>query len=323
MRCRSYLIIGALFVLLCLVAPSRAAEPHQSNMQQGGSHEGMVGGERKRGMRESIMWTRFPRLKVMMGGEGGERKQVKLMPKNIAPSKVDAYSNDVNAASMSRQLPYDLISATLDKPATGGFHWISAREVQADKELVASTVYYMSEHGSKDPTAMFMLQKNALEIIPQPFPREHSRYRANEDWHFLVRFNSKPLAQQKVMLETQNGSKAEFMSDVKGIVTVHFPSDFKSADTQVGMTARSGDRRQSSEFVLATELVEAGKTYLIGFNSNYGPDAFSNRSLALGLGFTFLGMLGATPLLRNRKADKKGAVKVAPTISAETNQKDA
>src|SRR5450830_1570090 len=307
---------------LLLVAPSYAAdaEQRQAHMQHAGDHEGMAGNERKRNMREMVQWTSFPRLKMM---EGGEHKQVTLMPKNIAPSSVDAYSNDIHAANMHRQLPYDLVLATLDKPATGGFHWLSAREEQVDKVLVASMVYYMSERGSKDPTAMFMLQKNSLEIIPQPFPREHSRYRANEDWQFLVRFNRWPLAQQKVMLETQNGSKVEFNSDAKGIVTVHFPSDFKASARQGDMVARNGDRRQSSDFVLAAELVNAKKTYITGFNGSYGPDAFSQRSLVLGLGFTFFGMLGAAPLLRHRKADKKSAMKTAPAISTETNKKDA
>lgn len=325
MKCRSLLMMGALLMPICLVAPSYAAgaDSHQGHMRHGGNDEGMAGGERKHSMRESVMWTHFPRLKVMVSGEGHERKQVTLMPKNIAPSSVGAYSNDVSAINMYRQLPYDLITATLDKPATGGFHWLSAREVRADKEVVASMVYYMSERGSKDPTAMFMMQKNALEIIPQPFPREHSRYRANEDWKFLVRFNRQPLPQQKVMFETQNGSKAEFTSDAEGIVTVRFPSDFKGNDTQGGMARRNGDRRQSSEFVLAAEFVNAKKTYITGFNGSYGPDAFSQRNLALGVGFTFLGMLGAVPLLRNRKADKKSANKAAQATGTETNKKEA
>lgn len=325
MKRRTLLTAVLLSLPQLLVSSSSAAdaEPHQAQMQHAGDHIEVLGMKKMRSMREMVQWSSFPRLKMMMGGEGGEHKQVTLMPKNIAPSSVDAYSNDVGAANMHRQLPYDLVLATLDKPATGGFHWISAREEQADKVLVASMVYYMSERGSKDPTAMFMLQKNALEIIPQPFPREHSRYRANEDWQFLVRFNSRPLTQQKVMLETQNGSKTAFMSDAKGIVTVHFPNDFKAGAMQGGMAARNGDRRQSSDFVLAVELVNSKKTYITGFNGSYGPDAFSQRSLALGLGFTFFGMLGATPLLRHRKADKKGAMKTAPAISTETNKKEA
>lgn len=325
MKCRSLLMLGALLMPICLVTPSYAADAdsHQAHIQHGGNGEGMASGERKHSMRESVMWTHFPRLKVMVSGEGHERKQVTLMPKNIAPSSVGAYSNDVSATNMYRQLPYDLITAALDKPATGGFHWLSAREVRADKEVVASMVYYMSERGGQDPTAMFMMQKNALEIIPQPFPREHSRYRANEDWKFLVRFNRQPLPQQKVMLETQNGSKTVFMSDAKGIVTVHFPNDFKAGAMQASMGAANGDRRKSSDFVLATEVVNAEKTYITGFNGSYGADAFSQRNLALGVGFTFLGMLGAVPLLRNRKADKKGANKAAQVTGTETNKKEA
>ena len=54
-------------------------------------------------------------------------------------------------------------------------------------------------------------------------------------------------------------------------------------------------------------MQHAGKTYLTGFNNSYGPDAFDQRSLAAGLGFMLLGMMGAAPLLRNRKMAKKAA----------------
>ena len=60
-----------------------------------------------------------------------------------------------------------------------------------------------------------------------------------------------------------------------------------------------------ADFVLATEHMNGGKTYLTAFNSSYGKNAFDQRSLALGLGFTLLGMIGAAPLLRKRKTAQK------------------
>jgi len=260
----------------------------------------------KHSMRDAVLWTAYPRLKIMMGGENRAQREVTLLPKNIAPNSIDAYSSNIKSPDAHRQLPYDLVTAKLGKSATGGFYWLSAREDQADKVTVASTVYYMSERGSKNPTVMFMQQKNALEIIPQPFPREHSRYRASEDWKFLVRFNSQPLVQQKVNMVTQNGSKIELLSDAQGIVTVHMPDDFKAMDEQRQDGGHNHGRR-TSEFVLATEYADAGKTYLTGFNNSYGPDAFDQRSLVAGLGFMLLGMMGAAPLLRNRKVAKKAA----------------
>lgn len=299
-------VMVALPLLLISLGISANAGPQPERAKHGDRHAGMELNEKKHSMRDTVLWTNYPRLKIMMGGESRAQREVTLLPKNVVPNSIDAYSSNIKSPDAHRQLPYDLVTAKLGKSATGGFYWLSAREDQADKVTVASTVYYMSERGSKNPTAMFMQQKNALEIIPQPFPREHSRYRANEDWKFLVRFNSQPLAKQKVNVVTQNGSKIELLSDAQGIVTVHIPDDFKAIEVQKHTGGHNHGRR-SSEFVLATEYAHAGKTYLTGFNNSYGPDAFDQRSLAAGLGFMFLGMIGAAPLLRNRRVAKKTA----------------
>lgn len=268
-----------------------------------------------------MAWTAFPMLKTRMGGEGRERRMVIVVPQGIVANSIDAYSNDIKDARGRRQLPLDMAGARLDKPEAGGFHWLAAREEQDGKVRVASTVYFFSERGGQNPTTLFMEQKHELEIIPQPFPREHSRYRANEDWKFLVRFNGKPLTGQKINLETANGTKAELTSDAQGVITVHLPDDFKTEAGQQNAGAHSHGRR-SSDFVLATEHAEGGKSYLTAFNGSYGPDAFDQRSLAMGLGFTLLGMIGAAPLLRQRKDAKKTA-DAKPAVPEAANNKDA
>jgi hypothetical protein len=149
---------------------------------------------------------------------------------------------------------------------------------------------------------MFLKPKNELELIPQPFPREHSRYRANEDWQFLVRFNNQPLPQHAVQLLTQNGTTSTFTSDAKGVVTVRFPNDFKAENTPAA--GQHSHERRGSSFVLASEQHQGDKSYLTSFNGQYGADAFDQRNLAMGLGFVALGMLSALPLLRQRT--KKG-----------------
>ena len=248
-------------------------------------------------------WTGYPSLKIRMAGANRESMVSSVVPQYIVADSIDVFSNNLKDEKGRRSLPLEMAGARLDKPDTGGFHWLSAREEQPDRILVASTVYYFGERGAKNPTAMFMQQKNELEIIPQPFPREHSRYRAREDWKFLVRFNSQPLAGQKVSLETSNGSKVALISDVQGVVTLHVPDDFKAAEENPDGGAHNHGKREA-DFVLATERIEGGKTYLTGFNSSYGPDAYDQRNLAWGLGFTLLGMIGAMPLLRQRKAVK-------------------
>jgi hypothetical protein len=251
-----------------------------------------------------VTWTAYPLLKIRMNGASREQIVTSALPQNIAAGGIDAYSSDLNDANGHRQLPLGMAGIKLDKPASGGFHWLAAREVQGNKVLLASTVHSFGERGAKDPTAMFMQRKHELEIIPQPFPREHSRYRAGESWKFLVRFKGHPVVGQKVVLETQNGSKTEWVSDAQGVLTVQLPDDFKP---EPEASANGGHGMPGADFVLATEYAEGDKSYLTAFNSSYGKNAFDKRSLAMGMGFVLFGMIGALPLLRQRKTAKKDA----------------
>ncbi|HLP98996.1 MAG TPA: hypothetical protein VK149_11160 [Sideroxyarcus sp.] len=286
--------------MLLLAAPAFAATPEgkpPADMSGGHDHAAMMQGMGK------PSWTLYPTLKVRMSGESRENMVTTIVPQNFVPGGVMAFSNNLDDPQGRRLLQQGMGGATLDKPANGGFHWLSAHENRDDREVVASTVHSFGERGAKDPTAMFMQQKHDLEIIPQPFPREHSRYRADEDWKFLVRFNGAPLSGQKVWLETSNGSMAEFVSDAQGVFIMHVPDDFKAEEEKA---AAHNHGRRGAEFVLATEHVDSGKSWLTAFNGSYGPNAFDQRSLAMGLGFTLLGMLGAVPLLRKPKTGKKG-----------------
>ena len=305
--------IAALGVIALACTPSGyaaesapvAAQPQPAAGEHAGhtGHAGADGAAKMNGAAKPAAWTAFPTLKTKTSGENRERRVTHVVPQNIVAGNIDAYSNNVEDAKGHRQLPLEMSGAKLDKPENGGFHWLAAREEQADKVRVASTVHYSGERGAQNPTAMLMRQKHELEIIPQPYPREHSRYRANEEWKFLVRFNGKPLAGQWVRLETQNETRFDFASDAQGVVTVGIPDDFKKAAQKKSAGAHDHGRL-SADFVLATEYAEGGKTYLTAFNASYGADAFYQRNLAMGLGFTLLGMIGAAPLLRQRKGGK-------------------
>ncbi len=274
-------------------------------MPAGHDHAAMAGAMGMEGMGNPRSWSERPLLKSKMSGKTRESMVISIVPQNIVAANIDAWSNNLKDVDAHRQLPMEMAGAKLDKPTTGGFQMLTAREEQAESVRVASTVYYFGERSAKNPTDMFMQQKNELEIIPQPYPREHSRYRANEDWKFLVRFNSKPLANQKVNLETSNGSKAEVLTDAAGVLSLHIPNDFKAVEEKKEGAGHDHGMRSGADLVLATEYVDGGKTYLTAFNSAYGEDAYDNRSLAMGLGFALLGMAGAAPLLRQKKTEKK------------------
>jgi len=252
---------------------------------------------------QSKLWTQLPLLKARMKGQAMSARSVIIQPQNIAADAIEAWSNDLDDANGHRSLTMEMGGAPLDKPASGGFQMLTAREEQDDAVRVASTVHYFGERGGKNPTAMFDQVKHELEIVPQPYPREHSRYRAKEDWQFSVRFKGQPLAGQKIVLETSNGSRSEFMTDALGVVLINVPDDFKPEEAQ--SKGESHGMRRSADLVLAVSHEDGSTRYLTAFNSSYGEDAFAQRDLALGIGFTLLGMLGAAPLLRNRKAATK------------------
>ncbi len=299
MKASGILILSLLAAIPSAYAADGAADRRAARENHGHDHAAMM-----QGMGKATAWTLYPTLKARMSGDSRETMKTAVMLQNIVAGSVDAWSNNLKDDNAHRQLAMEMGGAMLDKPASGGFHWLSAREEQGDTVRVASTVYPFGERGAKDPTAMFMQQKHELEIIPQPYPREHSRYRAGEDWKFLVRFNGSPLPGQKVYLETSNGSMAEFVADVQGVVALHVPDDFRAEEESKGAGGHNHGRA-GADFVLATEHADGGKTYLTAFNSSYGKNAYDQRSLALGLGFTLLGMLGAAPLLRKRKNGRK------------------
>lgn len=314
------LMLAILLAITCASAGAAEGAPSTTEsmavMAHGGhDHAAMMGTGKPRS------WTAYPTLKVKSSGESRELKVTTVVPQNIVTANIEAWSNNLKDEYAHRQLPLDMAGAKMGKPATGGFHWLSAREEQGDAARVASTVYFFSERGGQNPTAMFMRQKHELEIIPLPYPREHSRYRADEDWKFLVRFNGKPLASQKVLMETMNGTRVELVSDAQGVITVRIPDDFKTEEPEKTAGAHNHGRR-TSDLVLATEFTEGGKNYLTAFNAGYGTDAFYQRDLAMGLGFTLLGMIGAMPLLRRRK-NAKPTTDSKPVVNKTANNGDA
>ncbi len=291
--------LGLLLVAAPLFAAATEGKP-STGMSGGHDHAAMM-----QGMGKPASWTLYPTLKTRVSGQSRETMQTVVMPQNIVAASIETWSNNLKEDGAHRKLEMKMGGAMLDNAVNGGFHWLSAREEQGNSVRIASAVYYNGERGAKNPIAMFMQLKHELEIIPQPFPREHSRYRANEDWMFIVRFNGQPLGAQTVQMETSNGSMAEFISDAQGVIKVHIPDDFKAEEEMKDGAAHNHGMRRGADFVLEAEYADGDKHYLTAFNSSYGPNAYDQRSLAIGAGFTLLGMLGAVPLLRKRHIHQK------------------
>lgn len=277
-------------------APQAAQHEHEHNHATADAV--MPVPEPPRGRPEGREWSRYPLLLPAMGPRG-ERSVKLLKTRNLAASEVEVFAAEGPEEQRRRAFPLTPEGARIESvtPQTGNYHWVSARMEQDGQIMVASTAVYFGNPGDA-PTAMLMERKHELEIIPQPLPREHGSYRESEKWRFLVRFQGQPLANQRVQMETESGSRITFTSDANGLTTVLFPYDFKVEKPQGAGAHHGGPRR--AHFVLATEHQADGKRYLSAFNYAYSPDAERNRNLAAGIGFGIFGMVLAAPLLRRK-----------------------
>jgi hypothetical protein len=235
----------------------------------------------------------------------GERATANLRQQGIAASSLTVFAPE--GAEDRRKVDYPAgAEGARIAPGTakiGNYHWVVAREESAEAVKVASTAWYFGNPGDS-PKELLKVVKHELEIVPEPLPREHGRYRESEKWRFLVRLNGAPLAGQPLLLETEFGSRAAFLTDAAGIATVLFPRDFRPVAKGEG--DHGGHGRQLAKFVLSTEKEADGRRYLTAFNLTYAEDADRNKSLGWGAAFGLLGMLAATPLLRRRQNGSQG-----------------
>ncbi|MGE5027235.1 MAG: hypothetical protein ACM3JK_02045 [Betaproteobacteria bacterium] len=283
---------------------------HEHSPAQAGAPDGKPSGAPGQGKWQGREWTRYPLLTPMMG-RVGDRTSATLAVKNLQPAELQVFAAEGPADRLHRLFPVAPEGTRIEAvtPKIGNYHWVSAREEAEGKVTVASTAYAFGNPGAA-PTRMLLEQKNELEIIPQPLPREHGAWRESEKWKFLLRFNGQPLAKKEVRMETEFGTKTAFASDENGMVTVLFPRDFKPVEKKAQTGGHDhGPRR--AKFVLAAEHDDGGRHYLTAFNYTYSADAERDKNLLAGVGFGVFGMLLATPLLRRKKTENNNSAKEA------------
>lgn len=249
--------------------------------------------------RPARSWTQQP---LLLPGKiaRGDRAGAVLRAQGIVSAALTVYAPEGPVERLKVDYPNSTEGARIATatPKIGNYHWITAREESADTVKMASTAWYFGNPGDS-PKDLLKTVKHELEIVPAPLPREHGLYRESEKWRFLLRFKGQPLAGQTLTLETEFGSRSNFLTDAAGFATVLFPRDFKPVAKDAGGHAGHGPRR--GKFVLATEKQDGDKRYLTAFNLSYGEDGDRDKSLGWGATFGLIGMLAATPLLRRRK----------------------
>lgn len=252
-------------------------------------------------------WTDLPLIEVV---PGRDRALAAFRLRNLAADSVKAYAPGPQARLpeglrfQTERLEWDILAAAgrfqLQAGGVGNYHWLLAREETPAGVKVASTAHYFANPGPA-PTAMLARTKSELEIVPAPLPREHNRYRENQDGDFLLRFQGQPLAGATLRFTSNAGAQAVFTSDAAGRVSVRFPDDVQAATGHGGHGMRASNR-----FVLAVEHDAGGRHYLTTFNYSYAEDAYTARSLAWGGGFLALGGLIGLPLIIRRKEENRG-----------------
>ena len=252
-------------------------------------------------------WTDLPLIESV---PGRDRALAAFRLRNLAADSVRAYAPGRQAPLpegvrfKTETEEWDILAAagrfSLQAGGVGNYHWLLAREESPESVTVASTAHYFSNPGPA-PTAMLARMKSELEIVPAPLPREHNRYRENQEWDFLLRFRGEPLVGATLRFVSDSGGQATLTSGADGRIRLRFPDDVDAADGHAGH-----GRGAANRFVLAVEHDADGRHYLTSFNYSYAEDAYSGKSLAWGGGFLALGGLLGLPLIVRRKEEQRG-----------------
>lgn len=176
---------------------------------------------------------------------------------------------------------------TTQQPKVGleGYYALLVEHQQDN--LVESELQYVYKNGrpfSSVPSALFSLEKTALEIEPIPHPAEHNVYNSGKTWKFKARFNGQALVNTLIELETENNTKSQFTSDENGLISVTFPDDF--SDIKPGLRAN-----QPSAYRLTVSKELDGKRYVSSFLSQYHVSASHWQTVEGGIWVLIFGAL--------------------------------
>lgn len=234
----------------------------------------------------AVSWTDAPLLKAERVKNGDRRSQSKFRPLNLESNQLFDFPPGKETSSAIPLEDFGDGSYKIESRGIGNYHWVTAEDQSGLR--FASTVKYFSNPGPA-PREMLAQDKLKLEVRPLILPREHGRFRANEQWEFLVKLDGKPVTETTIHLQTSNGSHLQATTNAQGIANLAFPDDF---NTQPDPHAHhkgghGGHRRPSAKFVVWTE--HQGMTS--AFNYKYSPDAFTNKVVLPAVGLLFAGSL--------------------------------
>jgi hypothetical protein len=216
----------------------------------------------------------------------GHRGRKQLMMENAEGATITLWKPDLTTQVLQP------VHATLTIPPTGmdNYHALVAEKMWPDsKEVLIRYEYLFGRPSNHSPSELAGAMKTELEIVPAPIPREHFRYHSDQSWGFQVRLQGQPLAALPLILETENGSHLEAVTDNSGYARFHLPDDFP--DVEAGIR----DRR-SAEFTVTATTELDGTAYQTMLTATYrlNPSHWQSSPLGwfvVGLGFIAGGLI--------------------------------
>ncbi|MDJ0808122.1 MAG: hypothetical protein QNJ78_14970 [Gammaproteobacteria bacterium] len=178
------------------------------------------------------------------GGHHQHRRGPKTIHlENAENAVITLWNPDLSTRSLQAE------NGIITVPNTGinSYHAVVAESVIGDKvETLIRYEYLRGRPADDSPAKLAAAAKTRFEIVPDPIPREHYHYHSDQTWGFILLFDGQPLADAKVLLQTDHGSQTEGVTDQAGRVSLHIPDDFP--DIQPGeRDKRSADLRVSAE----------------------------------------------------------------------------
>ena len=164
-----------------------------------------------------------------------------------------------------------------------------------------TAIRYLFLHGKPtghSPSELTSINKAALEIVPSPLPREHWHYQANQQAHFQILFQGKPLVEHVVSIHTNHGTTMQATSDAQGMIQVTVPDDF---------TAIKPGRMHNpaAEWQFTAQHIQNGQQYRTTLTAPYYVDVNHWQSLSWGMTTAGGGMLIGMIMLVHRQRRKK------------------
>ncbi|MDD3448339.1 MAG: hypothetical protein PHF72_04835 [Gammaproteobacteria bacterium] len=233
-------------------------------------------------------------------GHGGGRRGTMLVLANADGAQVTYWKPDLTRQSLELGM-----MGHLALPGTGmdNYHAVVAERDWGNlKETFIRYVYAFGKPSGHSPAELAAAVKTELEVVPDPIPREHYRYMADDRWSFLVRYQGRPLAGSQVLLSTSNGSLLEGLTDAAGRVTFRLPDDF--AEVEAGRV-----NNPPAELGVIARHQEGGREWVTTLTAPYHADPAHWQSLSAGVAIAGFGFLvgGMAGFRRGNDNKKRGS----------------